>query len=164
MAASASYSYVMFAFTLASIACASVATSRRAMPTSSDVANMTQKHAQWMAEHGRVYKDELEKKRRFEVFKANVEYIESANRDVATRKYKLAVNQFADLTNEEFKALHHGFVTSKSANMNSTGTFKYADTSAAVVPPNLDWRARGAVTPIKDQGQCGTYIYIICIM
>ena len=55
-----------------------------------------------MAKFGRVYKDAAEKARRFEVFKANVRFIDSFNAD--KRKFRLGVNQFADLTNEELRA------------------------------------------------------------
>ncbi|KAG5545148.1 hypothetical protein RHGRI_017576 [Rhododendron griersonianum] len=64
-------------------------------------ASISEKHKQWMAWYGRVYKDFEEEGQRLKIFKDNVEYIESSNRD-AKKRYKLAVNQFADLTNEEY--------------------------------------------------------------
>ncbi|KAJ9535736.1 hypothetical protein OSB04_un001103 [Centaurea solstitialis] len=42
-------------------------------------ASMAERHEQWMALHGRVYKDATEKEMRFEIFKANVENIEAFN-------------------------------------------------------------------------------------
>ncbi|TVU42328.1 hypothetical protein EJB05_08726, partial [Eragrostis curvula] len=68
----------------------------------SDDSAMAARHEQWMAQFGRVYKDAAEKARRLEVFKANVKFIDSFNAE--KRKFWLGVNQFADLTNEEFKA------------------------------------------------------------
>jgi C1A family cysteine protease len=95
-----------------------------------------------------VYKDAAEKEHRFRIFKDNVEYIDSVNR-AGDHKYRLGINQFTDLTNEEFKA-RNGF---KPKPRTATTTFRYADVSAA--PASMDWRTKGAVTPIKDQGQCG---------
>ncbi|GAY46793.1 hypothetical protein CUMW_099720 [Citrus unshiu] len=59
------------------------------------------KHEQWMAQHGRTYKDELEKAMRLKIFKQNLEYIEKANKE-GNRTYKLGPHEFSDLTNEEF--------------------------------------------------------------
>ncbi|KVH89468.1 Cysteine peptidase, asparagine active site-containing protein [Cynara cardunculus var. scolymus] len=69
---------------------------------------MLQKHQQWMARYGRQYKDDIERETRFKIFKNNVAYVESFN-DVGNRGYKLSVNEFADQTNEEFKAIRNGF-------------------------------------------------------
>ncbi|KAJ0968119.1 hypothetical protein J5N97_025036 [Dioscorea zingiberensis] len=113
---------------------------------------MSVKHEQWMAKHDRVYKDSAEKALRFKIFKQNVEYIESVN-SAGNRTYKLGTNQFTDLTNEEFKATHTGFRPSKASLKKPTGGFRYGDVTD--VPESLDWRTKGVVTPIKDQGQCG---------
>lgn len=102
-----------------------------------------------MAQHGRVYKDAAEKEQRYQIFKANVEYIESVNK-AGDQKYKLGINQFADLTSEEFKASRNGY---KPRMVKPAKTFRYENVTA--VPGSMDWRTKGAVTPIKDQGQCG---------
>ncbi|KAJ0970449.1 hypothetical protein J5N97_023326 [Dioscorea zingiberensis] len=115
---------------------------------------MSVKHEQWMTKHGRVYKDSAEKDLRFKIFKQNVEYIESVN-NAGNRTYKLGTNQFTDLTNEEFKATHNGFMPSKSAALQKpTGGFRYGDVTD--IPESLDWRTEGSVlTPIKNQRECG---------
>ena len=69
---------------------------------------MSARHEKWMAQYGRVYKDAEEKAHRFEIFKANAEYVQSVNR-AENQTYWLGLNQFADLTNEEFKASYLGF-------------------------------------------------------
>lgn len=115
---------------------------------------MEERHEKWMAQFGRVYKDAAEKAYRFEIFKANVEYIESVN-SAGNRKYKLGANQFADLTSEEFKATYNRFKPASKLNaVKVEGTrFKYQNFTVA--PASMDWRTKGAVTPIKNQGQCG---------
>ncbi|THU51124.1 hypothetical protein C4D60_Mb06t27720 [Musa balbisiana] len=109
---------------------------------------MSFRHERWMAQHGRVYRDVAEKDRRFQILKRNVEYVNTVND--AHRKYKLRINQYADLTNDEFKASYGGFrpTTTKAA-----PTFRYENETA--VAPTVDWRSRGAVTPVKNQGECG---------
>ncbi|KAH7666064.1 Fruit bromelain protein [Dioscorea alata] len=113
--------------------------------------SMVERHERWMAEQGRIYKDDAEKQHRFNIFKHNLERIESFN--AADHKFKLGANRFADLTNDEFKAMYNGFRPSLTNNKAEMASFKYENFTA--VPASVDWRTKGAVTPIKDQGQCG---------
>lgn len=106
-------------------------------------------HEQWMSRYGRVYKDAEEKAMRSTIFSKNLEYIESFNK-ANTKPYKLGVNEFADLTNEEFTTRNR---YKSHVCAPATNEFRYANVSA--LPSTMDWRKKGAVTPIKDQGQCG---------
>ena len=110
---------------------------------------MYETHEDWMARHGRVYKDATEKDKRSKIFKDNVALIESFNKDM-DKTYKLSVNGFTDLTNEEFRSSRNRF---KTHICSETTTFRYENVSA--IPSSIDWRKKGAVTPIKDQQQCG---------
>ncbi|GMP73862.1 hypothetical protein CsSME_00031463 [Camellia sinensis var. sinensis] len=115
---------------------------------------MLEMHEQWMARHGRIYKDVEEKNTRFQVFKDNVQHINAFNEGV-DRAYKLHVNQFADLTDEEFRASRTGYKKqpTKVTSISKPTSFRYANVTD--VPPTIDWREKGAVTPVKNQGQCG---------
>ncbi|KAI9119994.1 hypothetical protein K1719_008963 [Acacia pycnantha] len=115
-------------------------------------APMKDRHEQWMVQYGRVYKDPQEKEKRFNIFKQNVEYIEGFN-TVGTKPYKLGLNQFTDLTNEEFTASRNKFKGHMCSSITRTPSFKYANVTD--VPSSVDWRQQGAVTPIKNQGECG---------
>ena len=108
-----------------------------------------------MARYGRVYRDDVEKEMRFKIFKENVAYIETFN-NAGNHSYKLSVNEFADQTSEEFKATRNGFKFPSERTLRETTPFRYDDVTA--VPSTMDWRKKGAVTPIKDQGQCGKQI------
>jgi C1A family cysteine protease len=114
--------------------------------------SMSARHEQWMETYGKVYADAAEKERRFEIFKDNVEYIESFN-TAGNKPYKLSVNKFADLTNEELKVARNGYRRPLQTRPMKVTSFKYENVTA--VPATMDWRKKGAVTPIKDQGQCG---------
>ncbi|CAN0884523.1 Senescence-specific cysteine protease SAG39 [Linum grandiflorum] len=114
-------------------------------------ASMRIRYEQWMTRYGGVYDSATEKEARFRIFKDSVAFIDSSNA-VRDNSYKLGVNQFADLTNEEFKASRNGFKGHMCSPQH--GPFRYENVSD--VPTTMDWRKKGAVTPIKDQGQCGS--------
>ncbi|CAN1123216.1 Senescence-specific cysteine protease SAG39 [Linum perenne] len=114
-------------------------------------ASMRLRHEQWMTRYGRSYNTPTEKETRFRIFKDNVAFIDSFNA-AGDKSYKLGVNQFADLTNDEFKSSRNGFKGHMCSPQD--GPFRYENVSA--VPTTMDWRKKGAVTPIKDQGQCGS--------
>nr|CAB3449970.1 unnamed protein product [Digitaria exilis] len=115
---------------------------------------MKARYESWMAEHGRTYKDEAEKARRFQVFKENAEFIDRSNA-VAGRKYHLATNEFTDMTHDEFMAKYTGFKPLPSGAKKVPG-FKYENfTLSSDDQQEVDWRQSGAVTGVKNQGGCG---------
>jgi len=61
------------------------------------------------------------------------------------------MNEFADMPLEEFSAKYLiSFPT--SATTKCTGS----QASTTNLPTEQDWAAKGAVTPVKNQGQCGS--------
>ncbi|GFP79709.1 senescence-specific cysteine protease sag39 [Phtheirospermum japonicum] len=120
----------------------------RTMP---DALTLAEKHEKWMSEFGRTYKEEAEKATRFKIFKENLAYIESFN-EAGAKPYKLALNLFADRTNEEFQAYRNGYIVGPGSK--SSTSFKYANVTD--VPNSIDWIKKGAVTDVKNQGNCGS--------
>ncbi|KAJ1703377.1 hypothetical protein LUZ63_003156 [Rhynchospora breviuscula] len=108
-------------------------------------------YEKWMGEFGRVYSSDTEKQHRFEVFKTNFQFIESMNKQPGLT-YTVGLNEFADLTNEEFVTKYVGFKSPSTPKMATP--FKYANLTTA--PTCVDWRSSGAVTPVKNQGNCGS--------
>ncbi|XP_054795255.1 ervatamin-C-like [Prosopis cineraria] len=102
----------------------------------------------WLKRHGRQYEDKEEWEAHFRIYQANIRFIECVNAQNYT--YKLTDNRFADITNDEFRSKYLG---SRPTQQLQT-QFRYEKHGA--LPESIDWRKRGAVTPIKDQGQCGS--------
>jgi len=93
--------------------------------------------------------EELES--RFTVFRENFRNIVVHNAD-RSQNFTMGVNQFTDLTPEEFKAQ---MIRGLKAPVGSFGCGSYSN-SASGAPASIDWRTKGAVTTVKDQGQCGS--------
>jgi len=89
---------------------------------------------------------------RYNVFKANMEKIRVSN--LQNLSYTLAVNEFADQTWDEFRAARLGFKNRDYSLLRSLNVDHSLESTAA--PTSVDWRTKGVVTGVKDQGQCGS--------
>jgi C1A family cysteine protease len=91
---------------------------------------------------------------RFVVFKDNFDKIAHHNERFSSGKvtYHMAINEFADLTSQEFLSTRAGLKASKAPSK-ATAHHKHDGSPLA---QTVDWRQHGAVTPIKNQGQCGS--------
>ncbi|KAB1214948.1 Thiol protease aleurain-like [Morella rubra] len=105
--------------------------------------------ARFAHRYGKRYETAEEMKLRFEIFSENLKLIRSTNRNGLS--YKLAVNHFADWTWEEFQRHRLGAAQNCSATLK--GNHKLTD---VILPETKDWREEGIVSPIKDQGHCGS--------
>ncbi|KAL6587656.1 hypothetical protein OROMI_000635 [Orobanche minor] len=115
-------------------------------------------YEKWLVRHGRAYNEIGEKDTRFGVFKDNLKFIDEHNNN-GNRTYEVGLNQFADLTNEEYRAMYLGTRRSDATRRfvkSRNGSQRYASRGGDEVPESVDWREKGAVAPIKNQGSCGS--------
>ena len=94
-----------------------------------------------------------EMEERFSVFRDNFRAIRQHNSDIS-QNFTMGVNQFTDLTPSEFRATYVSGLKS-SVQVQATGCKSFSS-SASGAPDSYDWRQHNAVTPVKDQGQCGS--------
>ncbi|KAG2510562.1 hypothetical protein JM16_008501 [Phytophthora kernoviae] len=101
--------------------------------------------------HDKVYDGDSEVTQRLATFHHNLRFINAQNRKGLP--YHLEVNKFADLTGEERLAMHR---SSRVKRAEDNGAMALHELSSFEEPGDLDWRTKGAVTPVKDQGACGS--------
>ena len=92
--------------------------------------------------------------KRFEIFKQNIRNIFEHNLR-SEQNFTMGINQFTDLTPEEFKVTYANGLNSE-LRLGGKPSCKTYTPSGKVVPDYWDWRDKGAVTPVKNQGQCGS--------
>lgn len=95
----------------------------------------------------------LQEALRFEIFKLNAARVVAHNE--AKLGWTMALNQFADLTGDEFSARYIGGYNFRPRRQNPVA-LEHLRVKASALPTSVDWEAKGAVTPIKNQGQCGS--------
>jgi len=106
----------------------------------------------FLAKYHKSYGTHEEYTFRLNLFRANYHNIMSHNMMSANKLgFVKGINAFADMTEEEFK-MRLGYKS--ELNAGKVGT-QY-ETLNEDAPASLDWRTKGAVTPVKDQGQCGS--------
>lgn len=89
---------------------------------------------------------------RFKIFEQNAKALQdfetarNALKAIGTEipEHELALNKFADWTNEEYKSIL-GFKYDASKNQTNVQTFEYS-----AIPDSLNWVDKGKVTPVKD--------------
>ena len=103
----------------------------------------------FITKYNKEYSSKEEHEKRFEIFVENFEYIKEHNSRNGTT-YTLGINHLADLRHDELGlGLKLDLGPSKCDKFNTEYTYQS-------LPSSVDWRDNNAVTPVKDQGQCGS--------
>jgi len=105
----------------------------------------------WAQQNSKSYSSE-EFLHRFMIWKSNLDYIRAHALKNST--YTLAMNQYGDLSNEEFVAMKNGYNFIHREHMRGQNVKIFDDDMAP--PASWDWRTSNKVIGVKDQGQCGS--------
>jgi cathepsin F len=110
----------------------------------------------FMVKYGKTYDTPAEKDKRFEIFKANMLRYAEMNKKSSHAKY--GVNKFADLSLEEFRTqrLMSKPMSGEPLAISCLSRGVTIDATKLDIPTSYDWRTKGVVSPVKDQGQCGS--------
>jgi len=109
----------------------------------------------WKADHNKVYESDEVHELRWNAWRQNFDIVEALNAE--NNGAKFAMNQFADMTHEEFSLKKKGFKPSFGEDFVARREMASSEPTlfAGAVSPK-DWRNTGATSPVKDQGQCGS--------
>jgi C1A family cysteine protease len=89
---------------------------------------------------------------RFQTFSDNKKRIDEHN--AKGLAWEMGVNQFTDLTQQEFSDTYLGYLPRQNDYLRNQNL--HVPPAGQVLGDSLDWRTKGAVTPVKDQAQCGS--------
>jgi C1A family cysteine protease len=109
---------------------------------------------------GVAYRDEMETVGRFAAFKKNLKLAEERNNAEGGANNKKGgakhgITKFMDLTTDEFRRMHTGFQPAPES-LKKKLIVKDHRAPSNLTASSIDWNAKGALTPIKNQGQCGS--------
>ncbi|XP_046669393.1 procathepsin L-like [Homalodisca vitripennis] len=112
-------------------------------------------------QHNKSYSSDTEERFRMKIFMDNKNKIAKHNSrfEKGEVSFKLAMNHYGDMFHHEFVSTLNGFRRSKRV---TNDMFDGVTPSFFIEPANMelaksvDWRKAGAVTPVKDQGHCGS--------
>jgi len=108
----------------------------------------------WKLSYGKMYASEEMDAKKFATFKDNYVFIMNWNNEPEQTSF-VGLNQFADMNSVEFaehiSCLDVGMMS--AARMNGK---VFEPEVGAPIPASWNWNSQGAVTPIKNQGQCGS--------
>lgn len=111
--------------------------------------------SQFKEEYGKSYETNAageDEESRFKIFKANVDSVNAHNANGLS--YTLGLNEFADLTPDEFASIYIG---GYRADLKSDEpSLPFPDIGSENLNDTVDWVAKGGVTPVKDQKRCGS--------
>jgi len=110
----------------------------------------------WKMAHKKNYTDVGAERVRYIIWQDNLKKIEEHNQ--LGKSYTLGMNHFGDMTGYEFGSLmtcyqHKGKM---GGNLTSTSENTYLPAINPTVPDQVEWQTLGYVTPVKNQGHCGS--------
>ncbi|KAM9368342.1 cathepsin S [Phaethornis superciliosus] len=108
----------------------------------------------WKKTYGKEYPQEVEEGERRATWEENLRLVTLHNleKSLGLHSYELGMNHLADMTSREVSALLTGLQVAPQKKLSSPSRRHGRDQ----LPEQMDWRDQGCVTPVKNQGSCGS--------
>lgn len=108
--------------------------------------------------HEKLYLTQEHESLRLGIFTKNLDLIEKHNSEysMGLHSFELGVNFFADWTIEEFRQKMLGTRLNLTHTRKGSSGVHLRLLPSITLPDEIDWRTEGAVTPVKNQGECGS--------
>lgn len=74
----------------------------------------------------------------------------------ADKTWTKGINKFSAMTSEEFAEHYHLAENQANAEQNCSATGVSPQVNNETPPESWNWRTKGKVSPVKDQGSCGS--------
>ncbi|XP_059376420.1 procathepsin L-like isoform X2 [Carassius carassius] len=113
----------------------------------------------WKMKFGKIYRSVEEESQRKQTWLSNRKLVLVHNMmaDQGIKTYRLGMTYYADMSNEEYRQVaFRGCLGSMNNTKARGGVTFFRLKDAVVLPSSVDWRDKGYVTDVKNQGQCGS--------
>jgi Cathepsin propeptide inhibitor domain (I29) len=124
-------------------------------PTNAEKLKLAQLFEQWMETHEKIYSDPADRARGFENFMKNYEFVNQRNANGENGDHSVGMNSLADLSNEEFKEKYLSKFRMGKERERRVRLGSERNDESCDAPASLNWKEKGVVTDVKNQGQCG---------
>jgi len=112
----------------------------------------------WKLFHNKKYESVDEESLRYTIWNENLKIIQRHNADKQS-SFSMQMNHLGDMTSKEVHLILNGYnrqyKDTKSKDLHGDAS-AFLPPNNVVLPKDVDWRTKGYVTPVKNQGQCGS--------
>lgn len=110
---------------------------------------------EWKIKHSKVYNNQSDVIFRRAVWEKNMQLVLRHNQEASAgqHSFTMGLNHLADMTAEEINEKLNGLKVEEPNNFRN-GTFK--EVTGLLLPRSVDWRKQGLVSPVQNQGSCGS--------
>lgn len=114
----------------------------------------TKEWEEWKDRFEKEYESDTMELYRHTIWEANKKRVDEHNSHLDTWSFRMEMNEFADYDSAEFSRIYNGLLPNRKR-VNST-RLHVRRLAAHQTPDSVDWREKGVVSEVKNQGQCGS--------